>query len=146
MKFKKIIILTFFLCLIISYKSFLNVSFSYGYKYTQPSEVVGFLKKGWPIIILDIQNKNQYEKHHIEQSMPTFAYPVNSGNGERQLWKASNRLKNSNSHIVIVGPFGEDGSERAYEYLNYIGIDKKRLYILQGGMQSWPYSQYTITE
>ena len=41
--------------------------------------------------------------------------------------------------MVIVCPRGAGGAERTYDYLKSQGVAEKRMMILEGGQQDWPY-------
>ncbi len=41
--------------------------------------------------------------------------------------------------VVIICPKGKGGALNAYDYLKSKGVPENRLFILEGGIDDWPY-------
>jgi len=95
-----------------------------------------------PMIILDIQVKDEFAQHHIKGSVATYAYPVKSTEEEARLDNILTQYNASHEDIVIVCPRGAGGAKRAYKYLKANNVPEEKLLILEDGMQGWPHQEY----
>lgn len=114
------------------------------YNFLKPEELKKWIEKGKKVHIVDVQKKEDFEKKHIKGSVGTGAYPVKSDQDKAKLDSIVNQVKNDNLDIVIVCPRGGGAAKNAYDYLKSKGIDEKRLYILEGGIQGFPYSELCL--
>ncbi|NIP26154.1 MAG: rhodanese-like domain-containing protein, partial [Phycisphaerae bacterium] len=48
-----------------------------GYNYIEAEDLLQRLQKNEELVLLDIQVEEEYQKHHIEGAVATYAYPVN---------------------------------------------------------------------
>lgn len=133
-----VIVLTFF---VIGCSSDKNAENTTEFKYYTAEQLKQSIIAEKPVIIVDIQVKEEFNKHHIKGAIPTYAYPVKSAEDKAKLEKILPELKKSDDPIVIVCPRGAGGAERTYKYFADIGIDKNRLYILENGQAGWPYDE-----
>jgi rhodanese-related sulfurtransferase len=116
-----------------------------GYSYTGTKEFKASLENGSPMIILDIQVPAEFALHHFKGALETDAFPVKSAEEKARLEKVLPLIANSRDQVIIVCPRGGGGAKNTYDYLKAKGIDEKRLRILEGGMQGWPYQALTLT-
>lgn len=114
-----------------------------GYNYVSAEDMKGWLESKKPLLIVDIQEKQNFAAHHIKGSTETNAYPVKSDK-DRQTIDPSVKLYQSNHYeaVVVVCPRGKGGAKRAYDYLKKQGVEEEKLFILTGGMDSWPYREW----
>ncbi len=117
------------------------------YNYVSAEELKGWLEVDKPILIVDIQVKNEFATHHIKESLETDAYPVKSEE-ERHLLDPALTKNGVNGYemVVVVCPRGKGGAKRAYEYLHKQGIPEAKLSILTGGMGKWPYQKWVASK
>lgn len=110
------------------------------YNYYTAEQLKKSIETKEDIIILDIQVKEEYDKHHIKGAMPTYAYPVKSDEDKKKLENVLEKLEGSKP-IVIICPKGGGGAENTQKYLTEKKISKDRLYILEKGQAAWPYEE-----
>ncbi|MGL1863709.1 MAG: rhodanese-like domain-containing protein [Pseudodesulfovibrio sp.] len=91
------------------------------------------------VAIVDICPIDQFAQGHLPGSIETNAYPVKTDEERAKLDNAVPALKASGDNIVIVCPGGRGGAKRTYDYYKAQGIDENRLFILEKGMNDWPY-------
>lgn len=115
------------------------------YRYVSPADFKQWLESGKAMKIVDIQVPAEFQKHSIKGSLETNAYPVKSTEDKQKLDKVLPQLAASQEDIVVVCPRGGGGAKNTYDYLKTKGISEKRLFILQDGMQGWPYKQLTVS-
>lgn len=109
--------------------------------YVKPDEFKKWLEGGKSMIIVDIQLKEDFAKHHFKGSIQTNAYPVKAEDEKKRLDAALSKAKASKDDVVIICPRGKGGAMNTYEYLKSNGISENRLYILEGGIAGWPYKE-----
>lgn len=109
------------------------------YQYKTKKEVKTAIEDKDSLILLDIQVKKEYDKHHIKGTIPTYAYPVKSNTDKKKLDNTLPTLKENNDPILVICPGGAGGATRTIDYLKKKGISKDRLYILENGQSGWTY-------
>lgn len=114
------------------------------YSYVKADDFKSWLQDGRSMAIVDIQPGPDFQKQHFRDAIETNAYPAKTDEERKRLDKALPRLEASRDDIVIICPRGGGGAKGAYDYLKGKGIDEKRLFILEGGMQGWPHKGVTV--
>ena len=107
------------------------------YNYIKADELKSKIEKKEKIIILDIQVKDEFDKHHIKGAIETNAYPVKTDEDKAKLDKVMDKLTSSEDPIAIICPKGKGGAEKTYNYLKEKGIKEDRLLILEKGQAGW---------
>lgn len=131
---KKVVFLFTFIFLV-------KIASAENYNFLKPEVFKGWIESGKKMYIVDIQKEEEFQKRHIKGSIGTGAYPVKSEQDKAKLDIFINEVKNNNLDIVIVCPRGGGAAKNAYDYLKSKGISEKRLYILEGGIQGFPYGE-----
>jgi rhodanese-related sulfurtransferase len=114
------------------------------YKYVEPEQFKQWLEKGKEMSIVDIQIPTEYQQHHFKGSLETNSYPVKSAADRLKLDKVFPILSATQNDVVVICPRGGGGAKNTYDYLKEKGIDEKRIFILEDGMQGWPYKELTV--
>ncbi len=112
-----------------------------GYNYVSAEQVKNWMASDTPLSIVDIQVKEEFEAHHLKDSIATYAYPVKSEADKARLNGTVDALKEKSTRIVVVCPRGKGGAKRCHDYLTSRGIAEDRLLILENGMAGWPYKE-----
>ncbi|AUM95639.1 TPA: rhodanese-like domain-containing protein [Clostridium botulinum] len=107
------------------------------FNYIKADELKSKIEKKEKIIILDIQVKDEFDKHHIKGAIETNAYPVKTDEDKAKLDKVMDKLTSSEDPIAIICPKGKGGAEKTYNYLKEKGIKEDRLLILEKGQAGW---------
>ncbi|BCG46475.1 hypothetical protein GEOBRER4_n1272 [Citrifermentans bremense] len=116
------------------------------YNYVEPTVFKTWLEGSKPVKIVDIQVPEEFRKHHFKNSLETNAYPVKSAEDKKKLDAVLPQLTAGREDIVIVCPRGGGGAKNTYDHLKGKGIEEKRLFILEDGMQGWPFKQLTLDD
>ena len=111
------------------------------YNYITPEDLKGRIHSGAPMQVLDIQVEEEFSRHHIKGSLPTYAYPVKSDADRAKLDAVYDRLASTSDPVVIVCPRGGGGAKRTYDHLADRGIPEDRMLILEKGQGGWPYPE-----
>lgn len=114
------------------------------YRYVEPEQFKQWLESGKDMAIVDIQVPADFKKHHFKGALETNAFPVKTAADRGKLDKVVPLLAKGQNDIVVICPRGGNGAKNAYDYLKEKGIDEKRLFILEDGMQDWPYQELTV--
>ncbi|MEN8140804.1 MAG: rhodanese-like domain-containing protein [Thermodesulfobacteriota bacterium] len=110
------------------------------YNYVGKKEFKGWLTAGKSMVIVDIQEKDAFAKHHFPGSIETNAFPVKTDAQRRSIDPAVVKAKaNMADDVIVVCPRGGGGAKRCYDYLRQQGVADSRLYILKGGVDKWPH-------
>ena len=115
-----------------------------GYSYTGTKQFKESLESGKPMVIVDIQVPAEFAQHHFKGALETDAFPAKSDAEKARLDRVLPLIAGSRDEVVIVCPRGGGGAKNTYDYLKAKGVDEKRLRILEGGMQGWPYQALTL--
>ena len=115
------------------------------YTYVKPETMKQWIEAKKPLIVVDIQAPEEFAKRHLPGSVETNAYPVKTDAEKKRLEKTLGRIESSMDDIVIVCPRGGGGAKNTYDYLKSRGVDEKRLYILESGVEGWPYPEMCVT-
>ena len=119
-------------------------AFAGGYNYVEQEQFRQWLDKGKDMAIVDIQVPAEFKQHHFKGSMGTGAYPVKSAADKQKLDAILPALAAARNDVVIICPRGGGGAKSTYDYLKEKGIDAGRIFILEEGMQGWPYKGLTV--
>lgn len=112
--------------------------------YVKPEVFKQWLQSHKSIIIVDIQPSEDFLEQHFKGSIMTDAYPVKTDEDKKRLDLAVKKVKASNDDVVIVCPRGKTAASNAYDYLKSQGIPENRLFILEGGIDGWPYKEMLV--
>lgn len=115
------------------------------YQYVSAEELKGWLVASKSILLVDIQEKNDFLTHHIKGSLETNAYPVKS-DAEREVLNPALSQAKDHDAVVVVCPRGKGGAMRTYDYLKKKGVPEEKLSILTGGMAKWTYQEWVDTK
>ena len=111
------------------------------YQYISPEDVKQGLKDNAAMTLVDIQVEKEFNQHHIDGAVATYAYPVKKDQERAQLEPAINALKANSDKVVVVCPRGGGGAKRAYDYMLKSGLPEERLFILTKGQDGWPFPE-----
>lgn len=111
------------------------------YQYYTAEETKSKIENKEDMFILDIQVEDEFEKHHLEGAIPTYAYPVESDEDRAKLDSVLDDLKAGSEPILVVCPGGGGGATRTVDYLTEKGIDADRMFILEKGQGGWSYDE-----
>jgi rhodanese-related sulfurtransferase len=114
------------------------------YRYVGQETFRSWLNENRSMKIVDIQTADAYARKHFKGAMETNAYPVKSEDDRGKLKVTVAGLRASSDDVVIVCPRGGGGAKATFDYLIAQGVAEKRLYILEKGMDGWPYGEMTI--
>ncbi|BCS86929.1 rhodanese-like domain-containing protein [Pseudodesulfovibrio sediminis] len=109
------------------------------YKYISQDDMRTHLDNHDAVTIVDICPMEQFAKGHLPGSIETNAYPVKTDEERAKLDAIMPKLTTSTDDIVIICPGGAGGAKRTYDFYKAKGVDESRLFILEKGMNGWPY-------
>jgi len=119
---------------------FFNVAAIFSsFNYLEADQLKERIENGTPIIIVDIQVKDEFSAHSFPGSIETNAYPVKTESQKKQILPAVEAFQKTGHDVVVVCPRGGGGAKRCYSYLKSQGVPEEKLTILKGGMEKWPY-------
>jgi rhodanese-related sulfurtransferase len=93
---------------------------------------------------VDIQIPEEFEKHHFRGAIETNAYPVKTDEEKKKLDRILPIISSSIEDVVIICPRGGGGARNTYEYFKTRGVPESRLYILEKGIEGWPYQEMFV--
>jgi len=115
------------------------------YNFVSPDRFKEGLATGKKSIIVDIQVPDEFVKRHFKGSLETNAYPVKTDEERKRLDAVLATINASQDDVVIICPRGGGGAKNTYDYLKSKGVDEKRLFILEKGMEGWPYPELCLS-
>lgn len=117
-----------------------SVSFAGSYNYISAEQMKSKITSGGDVIVVDIQEEKDFNKHHLPGSIATYAYPVKTDSERAAIDKAIAKYGETGQQVVIVCPRGKGGAKRCYDYMKSKNVPDDKLTILENGMAGWPYS------
>jgi rhodanese-related sulfurtransferase len=124
---------------------FAAVAAAADYQFVSAETFKAWQESGKKTIIVDIQVPVEFEKRHFKGALETNAYPVKTDEEKMRVAKTLETINASRDDVVIVCPRGGGGAKNTYDFLKSRGVDEKRLFILQKGMEGWPYPEACVT-
>src|SRR5512143_2442554 len=107
--------------------------------YVKPDVFKQWLTNNKQIVIVDIQPADHFGDHHFKGSLETNAFPAQSAEEKKRLDKTLLLIKSSKGDVVVICPKGKGGALNSYDYLKSQGVPENRLFVLEGGIDGWPY-------
>lgn len=109
------------------------------FNYVSPGDFKKWLEADKAMIIVDIQDKAAFAKHHFKGSIETNAFPVKTDEEKKSIDPAVVQFKATGNNVVVICPRGGGGAKRCYNYLKSQGVPEEKLFILKGGVDKWPH-------
>jgi len=106
--------------------------------YMSAAQLKGLMNKKAPMLVADIQKANKFKKHHFYASVETDAYPVKKEMDKMKLDVVVQLFQQAEKDVILVGPRGGPAAKRAAAYLVEKGVPADKVFILDGGVKSWP--------
>ncbi|HEY4744351.1 MAG TPA: rhodanese-like domain-containing protein [Desulfuromonadaceae bacterium] len=116
-----------------------------GYRYVSAEKFKEWQENGKKTVIVDIQVPVGFEKRHFKGAIETNAFPAKSEEERKRLDTVLERIRSTQDDVVIVCPRGGGGAKNTYDYLKEKGVEEKRLFILEKGMDGWPYGEMCVS-
>jgi rhodanese-related sulfurtransferase len=117
-----------------------------GYNYVTPEVFKVWLESGKEVVIVDIQAPEEFGKRHFRGSLETNAYPAKTEEEHARIDQILTRINTTSLEVVIVCPRGGGGARNTYDYLRSKGVLAERLYILEKGIEGWPYPEMCVSD
>ncbi|DAB32635.1 MAG TPA: hypothetical protein CFH79_02830 [Sulfurospirillum sp. UBA11407] len=108
------------------------------YNYISADETAKIMRENPDkIVLIDIQETDDFEEEHLKGAIATYAYPVKTEEEKARIAKHVSDIK-PDQKVVVVCPRGGGGADRAYDFLLQSGIKKENLFTLTDGQYGWP--------
>jgi len=129
-----------FAIMAISLVCLLNVAAIFeSFNYVAPEQFKQWIESGKPMILVDIQDKPSFAKHHFPGSIETNSFPTESEAERKRLDPAVAAFQKTKHDVVVICPRGGGGAKRTYSYMKSQGVPEGKLFILTGGVDKWPH-------
>jgi len=89
------------------------------------------------IVLVDIQEKEGFDKEHLKGAIDTYAYPVKTDKDKAGIAALIPNIK-PNQKVIVICPRGGGGADRAYDFIVESGINKDMVFTLKKGQEGWP--------
>jgi len=107
------------------------------YNYIDANATAKLIRENAKIVVIDIQEKKDFEEEHLQGAIATYAYPVKT-DAEKASLEALLPKIGSDDKVIIVCPRGGGGADRAYDFYLSKGVKKANLLTLKDGQYGWP--------
>ena len=108
------------------------------YNYISAEETAELMRKdASKLVLVDIQEKPDYEEEHLKGALATYAYPVKTEDEKARLAALLPSIS-PEQKVIIICPRGGGGADRAYDFYLEKGVKKEQLFTLKGGQYEWP--------
>jgi len=108
------------------------------YNYISAEETAKLIRENpSKVVLVDIQEKDDFEEEHLKGAIETNAYPVKTDEERARLAALLPNIKDDQK-VVVICPRGGGGANRAYDFLLKSGVKKENLVTLTDGQYGWP--------
>ncbi len=108
------------------------------YNYISAEETAELMRKdASKLVLVDIQEKPDFEEEHLKGALATYAYPVKTEDEKARLAALLPSIS-PEKKVIIICPRGGGGADRAYDFYLEKGVKKEQLFTLKGGQYEWP--------
>ena len=108
------------------------------YNYISAEETAELMRKdASKLVLVDIQEKPDFEEEHLKGALATYAYPVKTEDEKGRLAALLPNIT-PEQKVIIICPRGGGGADRAYDFYLEKGVKKEQLFTLKGGQYEWP--------
>lgn len=108
------------------------------YNYISAKETAELMRENpSDVVLVDIQEKGDFEEEHLKGAIGTYAYPVKTQEARDKLISLVPNISDSQK-VVVICPRGGGGADRAYDTLLEAGVKKENLFTLTDGQYGWP--------
>ena len=108
------------------------------YNYISAEETAELMRKdASKLVLVDIQEKPDFEEEHLKGALATYAYPVKTEDEKARLTALLPNIS-PEQKVIIICPRGGGGADRAYDFYLEKGVKKEQLFTLKGGQYEWP--------
>jgi thiosulfate/3-mercaptopyruvate sulfurtransferase len=108
------------------------------YNYISAEETAKLIREdASKVVLVDIQEKGDFEEEHLKGAISTYAYPVKTDEERARLAALVPNIKDGQK-VVVICPRGGGGADRAYDFLLKSGVKKENLVTLTDGQYGWP--------
>jgi thiosulfate/3-mercaptopyruvate sulfurtransferase len=108
------------------------------YNYISAEETAKLIRENpSKVVLVDIQEKDDFEEEHLKGAIETNAYPVKTDEERARLAELLPNIKDDQK-VVVICPRGGGGANRAYDFLLKSGVKKENLVTLTDGQYGWP--------
>lgn len=108
------------------------------YNYITADETAKLMREdASKIVLVDIQEKPDFDEEHLKGALATYAYPVKTDDEKARLEALLPDIK-ADQKVIIVCPRGGGGADRAYDFYLSKGLKKEQLLTLKDGQYGWP--------
>ena len=108
------------------------------YNYISAEETAELMRKdASKLVLVDIQEKPDFEEEHLKGALATYAYPVKTEEEKARLAALIPTIS-PEQKVIIICPRGGGGADRAYDFYLEKGVKKEQLFTLKGGQYEWP--------
>ncbi len=115
------------------------------YNYLKADEFKAWIEADKPMIIVDIQVKEEFSAHHFAGSIETNAFPVDTDALKSKILPAVEAFKRTGHDVVVICPRGGGGAKKCYSFMKSQGVPEEKITILTGGVAKWPYREMLVS-
>lgn len=113
------------------------------YNYISAEDTAKLIRKTpEKVVLIDIQEKDDFAEEHLKGAIPTYAYPVKTEEEKIKIGKYVSKITMDQT-VVVICPKGGGGANRAYDFLLSQGVKKDKLFTLTDGQYGWPREKIT---
>ena len=109
-----------------------------GRQYITADQLKSDIEAGKDLFLLDIQPESNFNEHHLQGVVATFAFPVET-DGEKAAVDAVLGAAAGKS-LVIICPGGKKGANNTWDHLSANSYDMSTVFILENGQNGWPHA------
>lgn len=107
------------------------------YNYIDAQTAAELIRQNAKIVILDIQEKDDFDKEHLKGALPTYAYPVKTDAQKASIEAVLAKITPEDK-VIVVCPRGGGGADKTYDFLLEKGLSKAQIVTLKNGQKGWP--------
>lgn len=115
------------------------------FQYITAEELKTKITGSEPLLLIDVRSQEDYDLKHMKESVATGAYPIDTDEKKEKVMAVMDQFKGNTDPIIFLCYKGKTSAENGFKLLKEKGYDAERLFILEGGMNAWPYDDFLET-
>ena len=121
-----------------------DIFYSEGMRFISASQLKADMQAGTDIFLLDVRSEENFNRASLQGAVPAFAMPIDSDEARQRIYDVLHMAGDRN--VVVICNAGVSGVRDTWNFLEFIGYDMSKVFLLAGGQNNWPYDEWVLVK